>query len=73
MEQLRRGGLLGYENVGTDTQTEIAVVEIGRHSTVIDMPTGSARIDSIDYGVGRIVNLFGRLRLSGAGSLEVTA
>lgn len=65
MEQLRQGGLIDYASVGTDTQTEIAVVEIGRHSTVINIPTGNARIDAIEYGVGLIVNLLGRLRLTG--------
>lgn len=70
MEQLKRGGLLeyedvSYENVGLGTQTEISVVEIGIHSTVIAMPTGNARIDTIEYGVGQIVNLLGRLRFTG--------
>lgn len=68
MEQLRRGGLLenvSYENVGLGTHTEIAVVEIGRHSTVINTPIGNARIDTIEYGVGRVVNLLGRLRFTG--------
>lgn len=65
MEQLRRGGLIGYENVGAGTQTEIAVVEIGRHSTFIEMPTGNARIDAVEYGVGFIVDLLGKLRFGG--------
>jgi hypothetical protein len=68
IEQLRRGGLLEsveYENVGMNTQTEIAVIEIGRHSTLVNIPTGNARIDAIEYGVGHIVNLLERLRFAG--------
>lgn len=73
MEQLRRGGLIDYSNVGMGTQTELAVVEIGRHSTILNIPTGSARIDTIEYGVGRIVNLLGRLRFTGTDSVEANA
>lgn len=70
MEQLRRGGLIDYSSVGMDTQTEIAVVEIGRHSTIVNIPMGSARIDTTEYGVGRIVNLLERLRFTGMNSIE---
>jgi hypothetical protein len=73
MEQLRRGGLIDYSVVGMDTHTEITVVEIGRHSRIINMPMMSISIDAIDYGVGRIVNLLGNLRFAGSSdSIEVS-
>jgi hypothetical protein len=70
MEQLRRGGLIDYSPVGAGTQTEIAVVEIGRHSAILDLPTGSVRINAKEYGVGRIVNLLAQLRFAGTSSVE---
>src|SRR5258708_2852446 len=72
MEQLRRGGLIDYTPVGMDTHTEITMVEIGRHSTIINMPMVSASIYAIDYGVGHIVNLLGRLRFTGSNSIEAS-
>lgn len=72
LEQLRRGGLIDYSPVGMDTHTEITVVEIGRHSTIINMPMVSASIDAIDCGVGRIVNLLGRLQFTGSRSIEAS-
>ena len=72
MEQLRRGGLIDYSPVGMNTHTEITVVEIGRHSTIINIPMVNASIDAIDYGVGRVVNLLGRLRFAGTNSIEAS-
>lgn len=69
MEQLRRGGLIDYSPVSMDTHTEITVVEIGRHSTIINIPRVSASIAVVDY-VGRVVNLIGGLRFAGTNSIE---
>jgi|GEM_PF-1428062 len=73
MEQLRRGGLIDYSAVGGDTQTEITVVEIGKHSTIINTQIGNARIDVVDYGVGQVVNLLARLRFTGINSVRANA
>lgn len=65
MEQLRRGGLINYSNEGGDTQTELGIIEIGQSETIINIPAGTARFNTVQYGIGPMVNLF-RLRFSGA-------
>lgn len=70
MAQLKLAGFIDYSPISGNAQTEIAVVEIGRHSTVLDMPIGSTRINALEYGVGRVVNLLGRVRFASMNSIE---
>ena len=72
-EQLRIAGLIDYSPIKGNIQTEVAVVEIGQHSTIVDMPTGSARITATYYGVDRIVDLLGKVKFAGINTIAATA
>lgn len=67
LEQLKRAGLLDYEVVAGDIPTHLAVVEIGSSSTIVSIPSwGIARVDTVQYAIGSVVNKLLNLHFVGA-------
>ena len=67
LAQLKNAGLIDYEPVAGDTQTQIGVVEIGTGSQVIRLPSwGTARIETVQYAIGVVVDRLVKLRFVGA-------
>jgi len=66
IEQLVQAGLLQYESTGEESLTEIGFVEIAKDSVVVPLSTmGNARINTVQYAVGHIVDKLMNITLVG--------